>query len=81
MIWRLWTPGNSNPAIEAKVDVPQVGTRNALNYSLLKEIGKLSAGTDSAVLLKRGRHVASPNEFIAAAEYIVAEGNPNDVMS
>ncbi len=67
-------------AIEAKVDVLQVGTRNALNYSLLKEIGKLSAGTKSAVLLKRGRHVASPNEFIAAAEYIVAEGNPNVML-
>jgi 3-deoxy-7-phosphoheptulonate synthase len=67
-------------AIEAKVDVLQVGTRNALNYSLLKEIGRLSAGTDSAVLLKRGRHVASPNEFIAAAEYIVAEGNPNVML-
>ena len=66
-------------AIEANVDVLQVGTRNALNYSLLKEIGNLSAGTQSAILLKRGRHVASPNEFIAAAEYIVSEGNP-DVM-
>ena len=68
-------------AIEAKVDILQVGTRNALNYSLLKEIGRLSAGTNSAVLLKRGRHVASPNEFIAAAEYIVAEGNPNVLLA
>ena len=62
------------------MDVLQVGTRNALNYSLLKEIGRLSAGTDSTVLLKRGRHVASPNELIAAAEYIVAEGNPNVML-
>jgi 3-deoxy-7-phosphoheptulonate synthase len=67
-------------AMEAKVDILQVGTRNALNYSLLKEIGKLSAGTGSGVLLKRGRHVASPNEFIAAAEYLVAEGNPNVML-
>ncbi len=67
-------------AIKAKVDVLQVGTRNALNYSLLKEIGKLSAGTKSAVLLKRGRHVASPTEFIAAAEYIVVGGNPNVML-
>lgn len=67
-------------ALEAKVDVLQVGTRNALNYSLLKEIGKLSAGSNASVLLKRGRHVASPNEFIAAAEYIVAEGNPNVML-
>ena len=67
-------------ALGVKVDVLQVGTRNALNYSLLKEIGRLSVGTESAVLLKRGRHVASPNEFIAAAEYIVAEGNPNVML-
>ncbi len=66
-------------ALEAQVDVLQVGTRNALNYSLLKQIGRESAETNSAVLLKRGRHVASPDEFIAAAEYIVAEGNP-DIM-
>ena len=66
-------------AIEVQVDVLQVSTRNALNYSLLKQIGRESAETNSAVLLKRGRHVASPDEFIAAAEYIVAEGNP-DVM-
>jgi 3-deoxy-7-phosphoheptulonate synthase len=31
-------------------------------------------------LLKRGRHVASPDEFIAAAEYLVAEGNPNVML-
>lgn len=66
-------------ALEAKVDILQVGTRNALNYSLLKLIGRETAETNSAVLLKRGRHMAAPDEFIAAAEYIVAEGNP-DVM-
>jgi 3-deoxy-7-phosphoheptulonate synthase len=67
-------------ALDAKVDILQIGTRNALNYSLLKEIGKSSVGTDSSVLLKRGRHVASPDEFIAAAEYLVAEGNPNVML-
>ena len=67
-------------ALEAKVDILQIGTRNALNYSLLKEIGKSSTGTDSTVLLKRGRHIASPDEFIAAAEYLVAEGNPNVML-
>lgn len=67
-------------ALDAKVDVVQVGTRNAQNYCLLKEIGQLSAGSETAVLLKRGRHMASPNEFIASAEYIVAEGNPNVML-
>ena len=67
-------------ALEAKVDVVQVGTRNAQNYCLLKEIGQLTAGSSTAVLLKRGRHMASPNEFIASAEYLVAEGNPNVML-
>jgi 3-deoxy-7-phosphoheptulonate synthase len=67
-------------ALDSQVDILQVGTRNALNYSLLKEIGEKSAGTNSSVLLKRGRHVASPDEFIAAAEYLVASGNPNVML-
>ena len=67
-------------ALEAKVDVVQVGTRNAQNYCLLKEIGQLTAGSSTTVLLKRGRHMASPNEFIASAEYLVAEGNPNVML-
>ena len=72
--------GQLKLAIEVGVDVLQIGTRNALNYSLLKEVGNLTASSNSSVLLKRGRHIGSPNEFIAAAEYIVAEGNPNVLL-
>jgi len=64
-------------AIDAGVDMLQIGTRNALNYSLLKEIGQKTQDTNIAVLLKRGRHMAPIDEFIAAAEYIVAAGNAN----
>lgn len=71
---------NLDAALEAKVDVLQIGTRNALNYSLLKEIGSRTAGSSVSVLLKRGRHVASPDEFISAAEYVVAAGNPNVML-
>ncbi len=67
-------------AVNSKVDIMQVGTRNALNYSLLKKLGKVTSGKDTSILLKRGRHVASPDEFIAAAEYLVAEGNPNVLL-
>ncbi len=67
-------------AVEAGVDILQIGTRNALNYSLLKEIGKRTAGGSSSVLLKRGRHVGSVDEFLAAAEYLVAGGNPNVML-
>ncbi len=67
-------------SMDAGIDVLQIGTRNALNYSLLKEVGKRTAGSSSAVLLKRGRHVAPVDEFLAAAEYIVAGGNPNVML-
>ncbi|MEM0965474.1 MAG: 3-deoxy-D-arabino-heptulosonate 7-phosphate synthase [Verrucomicrobiota bacterium] len=67
-------------ALEAKVEVLQIGTRNALNYSLLKAIGHFSANTDSWILLKRGRHMSGPDEFLAAAEYLAAEGNPRILL-
>ncbi|MBC2601519.1 3-deoxy-D-arabino-heptulosonate 7-phosphate synthase [Puniceicoccus vermicola] len=67
-------------ALEAEVDVLQIGTRNALNYSLLKAVGRLSAPTRSWILLKRGRHMADPDEFLSAAEYLAAEGNPRILL-
>ncbi|MEM1407453.1 MAG: 3-deoxy-D-arabino-heptulosonate 7-phosphate synthase [Bacteroidota bacterium] len=67
-------------ALEAQVDILQIGTRNALNYSLLKKIGEKTADTNTAVLLKRTRAMGPVNELIAAAEYIVAGGNPNVML-
>jgi 3-deoxy-7-phosphoheptulonate synthase len=67
-------------AVEARVDILQIGTRNALNYSLLKEVGILTRGTGICVLLKRGRHIAPVDEFIAASEYIAAGGNLNVML-
>ncbi|MBL3658003.1 hypothetical protein [Fulvivirga sediminis] len=67
-------------AMDAKVDILQIGTRNALNYSLLKKIGEKTAGTQTAVLLKRSRAMGPINELIAAAEYIAAGGNPNVML-
>jgi 3-deoxy-7-phosphoheptulonate synthase len=64
-------------ALEAGVDMLQIGTRNALNYTLLAEVGRRTAEAGTPVLLKRGRHMAPVDEFISAAEYIVAGGNPN----
>lgn len=54
------------------VDVLQIGARNMQNYDLLRAVGK----TDRPVLLKRGLS-ASLDELLAAAEYILAAGNPN----
>jgi len=66
-------------AVEAGVDILQVGARNALNYSLLKSIGQMTQNKKIAVLLKRSMGMGPVNEFIAAAEYIAAAGNP-DIM-
>lgn len=67
-------------ALEAGVTCLQVGARNALNYSLLRAIGKAIAERDTAVLLKRSLHMGPISEFISAAEYIAAFGNPNVIL-
>ncbi|MDX2111109.1 MAG: 3-deoxy-D-arabino-heptulosonate 7-phosphate synthase [Verrucomicrobiota bacterium] len=67
-------------AVEAGVDILQIGARNALNYSLLRKIGRLTAAKGTPVLLKRSLHMGAIDEFIAAAEYIVAGGNPNVLL-
>lgn len=72
--------GQLKLALEAGVDMLQIGTRNALNYSLLRQVGQAIAGRDTVVLLKRGRHIGPINEFISAAEYIVTFGNPNVML-
>ncbi|MGW8313061.1 MAG: 3-deoxy-7-phosphoheptulonate synthase [Desulfuromonadales bacterium] len=56
-------------------DVLQIGARNMQNFDLLKEVGK----TGHPVLLKRGMS-STIEEFLSAAEYIIAEGNPNVIL-
>ncbi len=68
-------------ALGAGVTVLQVGARNALNYSLLRAIGRaIGNRPDVSVLLKRSVHMGPLNEFISAAEYIAAFGNPNIML-
>ncbi|QNM05517.1 3-deoxy-7-phosphoheptulonate synthase [Qiania dongpingensis] len=57
------------------VDMIQIGARNMQNFELLKEVGK----TGIPVMLKRGLS-ATVDEWLNAAEYIVAEGNANVVL-
>ncbi len=57
------------------VDMLQIGARNMQNFYLLKEAGK----TGLPILLKRGLS-ATIEEWLNAAEYIMAEGNPNVVL-
>jgi chorismate mutase/prephenate dehydratase len=56
-------------------DVLQVGARNMQNFSLLKEVGRI----DRPVLLKRGMS-ASLDEFLNAAEYVLAQGNRRVIL-
>ncbi len=68
----------SQEAIEAAVkyvDMIQIGARNMQNFILLKEAGR----SGLPVLLKRGLS-ATIDEWLNAAEYIIAEGNPNVVL-
>lgn len=67
-------------ALDAGVDLLQVGARNALNYGLLREIGRQIKDRKTCVLLKRGIHMGKIDEFILAAEYVVAQGNPNIIL-
>ncbi len=67
-------------ALDAGVHMLQIGARNALNYSLLRAIGRAVAERDTVVLLKRGLHMGPLSEFISAAEYIASFGNPNIIL-
>lgn len=56
-------------------DIIQVGARNMQNFALLKKVG----AQDKPILLKRGIS-ATIEEWLMAAEYILAGGNSNVIM-
>ena len=61
--------------VDKYADVFQVGARNMQNFSLLKRAGR----SPRPVLLKRGLS-ATVDEWLLAAEYIMAEGNYNVIL-
>jgi 3-deoxy-7-phosphoheptulonate synthase len=61
--------------VASYADVLQVGARNMQNFALLSEVGR----TRRPVLLKRGLS-GTITELLMAAEYIMAEGNPNVIL-
>jgi 3-deoxy-7-phosphoheptulonate synthase len=61
--------------VERYADVLQIGARNAQNFDLLREVGR----SKKPVLLKRGL-AGTIEEWLMAAEYIVAHGNPNVML-
>ncbi|MEH1806252.1 3-deoxy-7-phosphoheptulonate synthase [Nostoc sp.] len=56
-------------------DIVQIGARNMHNFSLLKKVGTIN----KPILLKRGMS-ATIEEWLMAAEYILAAGNPNVIL-
>jgi 3-deoxy-7-phosphoheptulonate synthase len=63
------------PRMAAAADILQVGARNMQNFDLLRELGKV----DRPVLLKRGLS-STIEEWLAAAEYVVAQGNQQVIL-
>lgn len=57
------------------IDILVVGTRNMHNYPLLERLGKIP----NPVILKRGI-AATYDEWLAAAEYIMENGNSNVIL-
>src|SRR5215207_2403182 len=63
------------PSCVEYADVLQIGARNMQNFNLLSKVGE----TTKPVLLKRGMS-ATLEEFLLAAEYIMARGNTNVIL-
>ncbi len=62
-------------AVSGHADLLQIGSRNMQNFPLLKEVGTSSL----PVLLKRGM-MATIDEYLNAAEYILSHGNPHIIL-
>ncbi len=74
IITEVMTPADIDTVGEF-TDIFQIGARNSQNYLLLEEVGK--AG--KPVMLKRGLSMLM-EEWLLAAEYVMAQGNPNVIL-
>ena len=61
--------------LDYDIDCLQVGARNMQNFELLKKLGSV----ERPILLKRGIS-ATFEEWLMAAEYLLAEGNSNVIL-
>ena len=75
IVTEIMDPRDVQVFLDKKIDVMQIGARNAQNFPLLKEVGK----TQTPVLLKRGMS-GTVDELLMAAEYIMSEGNDNVIL-
>lgn len=74
IITEVMTPADIDNVGEF-TDIFQIGARNSQNYLLLEEVGK--AG--KPVMLKRGLSMLM-EEWLLAAEYVMAQGNPGVIL-
>ncbi|MUK87483.1 3-deoxy-7-phosphoheptulonate synthase [Ornithinibacillus sp. L9] len=74
VVSEILTPHDVEIALEY-TDVIQIGARNMQNFELLKTVGRVQ----KPILLKRGL-AATIEEFINAAEYIMAQGNDQIIL-
>jgi 3-deoxy-7-phosphoheptulonate synthase len=74
IITELMDTADLEPLAEV-ADIIQIGARNMQNFSLLKKVG----AQPKPILLKRGM-AATIEEWLMAAEYILAAGNPNVIL-
>ncbi|MCH3968242.1 MAG: 3-deoxy-7-phosphoheptulonate synthase [Atopobiaceae bacterium] len=75
IVTEVMDPRDVQLFVDKKIDVMQIGARNAQNFPLLKEVGR----TQIPVLLKRGM-AGTIDELLMAAEYIMSEGNENVIL-
>ena len=75
IVTEIMDPRDVQVFLDKKIDVMQIGARNAQNFPLLKEVGK----TKTPILLKRGMS-GTIDELLMAAEYIMSEGNDNVIL-
>src|SRR5690606_15115458 len=61
--------------VASYADIIQIGARNMQNFPLLKEVGRIR----KPVMLKRGL-CATIQEWLMAAEYIMAGGNHQVIL-
>lgn len=74
VVTEVLEPAQVGPVAE-RADMLQIGARNMQNFPLLREVGRSGHPT----LLKRGL-AATVDEWLAAAEYVLREGNGNVVL-
>jgi len=74
IITEAMTPGEVE-VVARYSDIIQIGARNMQNFNLLEEVGK----TGKPVMLKRGLS-ATVQEWLLAAEYVLAQGNEQLVL-